>query len=264
MGANCCRQEPEVHGQLSRAMPSKLAAESKEQYQPIIPGSKPRTNKADKLETVVAFQESKNHSQLVTQPTSAEDLFRSHEENPFVAGDEGSEMPRPEHLSPDVERTPSTPPPLIQRRISRKITVADVVEMALYQGKALQNRQPSHEPTIRLASDLKKNLHVESTYSQQAKKNREKVCFDSTECDLVAAFQNVDRDRDGKVSIFDLVRELRRTNPLASKQEILTYQQFMELIMPVYSKEKKLFWTFSEFQRFMHDSALLERGELKM
>ena len=53
--------------------------------------------------------------------------------------------------------------------------------------------------------------------------------------------------------MFDMMRELKRTNLLATKEDMNKYQQFLEIIMPEYNKfakdpvEDKLYWHFAEF-----------------
>ena len=106
-----------------------------------------------------------------------------------------------------------------------------------------------------LETKVLKGLHQ----AQVAEEERQMVCFNTTEFDLVEAFQNIDRDRDGKITIQDMLRELKRVNPLANKQDHQKYQDFLELIMPEYSKATDKTWGFPEFQQFMHDSALLEK-----
>ena len=134
------------------------------------------------------------------------------------------------------------------------VTVGDLV------GHVMKNDKRSKDPTPitrrhqHLDTNIKMGMHQDSTGEE-----RETVCFDASECDLVEAFQNIDRDRDGKITILDMVRELKRANPFSTKSEIDSYEEFLELIMPEYSKSTEKIWGFSEFQQFMHDSSKLEK-----
>lgn len=89
---------------------------------------------------------------------------------------------------------------------------------------------------------------------------REKLTFDTGDKDLAASFQNIDRNRDGTVSIDDLLKELNRINPSLALFDQMRYTEFLQLIMPEYSSSKKCVWTFKEFEHFMYDAFRLEKN----
>jgi len=144
----------------------------------------------------------------------------------------------------------------LKRRFSRDenkkptFSMADVVGMAL---RKAHQEQGLASPQMRLDKNLKDKLHLVSE-EYHGNNEIEKISFETGSFDLVNAFQNIDRDRDGQITVFDMVRELKRSNPLASKEEITKYQKFLEAIMPEYSHTKDGFWNFHHFQKFMYDS----------
>ena len=88
----------------------------------------------------------------------------------------------------------------------------------------------------------------------------EKTTFETDERDLVLAFRNIDRDRDRKITGLDVIRELKRINPMYTADEIFEFQRFLStVIMDEYSTSKNGVWTFGDFQHFMHDALHLEK-----
>ena len=87
----------------------------------------------------------------------------------------------------------------------------------------------------------------------------DQICLESGIADIVLSFSNIDVDGNGEISIQEILKALKTTNPNASNDQIQEFKTVLENIVPLYSKEKNNFWTLSEFKTFMAECEVLEK-----
>ena len=107
---------------------------------------------------------------------------------------------------PFLQRRQSSPAKLrgemsSKKRSDQSISMADLVSYMMNKDKRTKDLDRGFRSKLHLDSQIKVGLHQDSISG-----DRDKVCFTSAEYDLVEVFQNIDRDRDRKIIIFDMVR----------------------------------------------------------
>ena len=136
-------------------------------------------------------------------------------------------------------------------------SIGDVVDFSMRKERRNKLTQLGSQSPTRLHADFRKRLNPEAHQDQE---ERKKVTFEAVEYDLSAAFQKIDRDHDGKIGMFDLMRELKRDNPLWKRADLDRIQAFLEQVVSVYSSAEDHNWEYGDFLNFMHDAACLDRS----
>ena len=136
-------------------------------------------------------------------------------------------------------------------------SIAEVADFTMRKERRSKLTQLGSQSPTKLHADFKKRLNPEAQSDQE---ERKKISFDAVEYDLSAAFQKIDRDHDGKIGMFDLMRELKRDNPTWKRAELDKIQAFLDQVVSVYSSAEDHNWEYGDFLNFMHDAACLDRS----
>lgn len=163
--------------------------------------------------------------------------------------------------TPLIQDETQARPQTVRRGQHSPTSIADVAEFTMRKERRNKLTQLGSQSPTKLHADFKKRLNPEAQSDQE---ERKKISFDSVEYDLSAAFQKIDRDHDGKIGMFDLMRELKRDNPTWKRAELDKIQAFLDQVVSVYSSAEDHNWEYGDFLNFMHDAACLDRSPRRL
>ena len=114
---------------------------------------------------------------------------------------------------------------------------------------------------VTLHSDFKNRLNLTQETTATEKKQ---LVLDGVEYNLSRTFNVIDRDKDGKIGMFDLMREVKKGNPMMTDLELEKLQYFLDEVVGIYSSEDNHIWNLNDFMNFMQDAAELEKSPRKL